>query len=50
MDIFTGIESDVRSYCRSFPTVFTKAEGSIIWDEQGREFIDFLNFISNTQK
>jgi diaminobutyrate-2-oxoglutarate transaminase len=36
------LESEVRSYVRSFPTVFTKAEGSILTDEKGTEYIDFF--------
>jgi len=40
--IFETTESQVRSYCRSWPTVFTKASGSILTDEQGREYIDFF--------
>jgi len=35
-------ESNVRSYVRSFPTVFQKAQGTILTDEQGKEFIDFF--------
>ncbi len=42
MSIFDTLESDVRSYCRSFPTVFTKANGAVIEDEQGNRYIDFL--------
>ena len=42
MSIFERLESDVRSYCRSFPTVFTKARGAVIEDEQGNRYIDFL--------
>ncbi len=41
-DIFEHRESSVRSYCRSFDTVFTKASGSILTDEEGRDYIDFL--------
>ncbi|WCR09368.1 diaminobutyrate--2-oxoglutarate transaminase [Paracoccus stylophorae] len=41
-DIFTRRESEARSYCRSIPAVFTKAQGSILTDEDGREYIDFL--------
>ena len=41
--IFEEYESNVRSYCRKFPTVFTTAKGSVIKDEEGREFIDFFN-------
>lgn len=40
--IFTSCESEVRSYCRSFDTVFKSAQGSIMVDEDGREYIDFL--------
>ncbi|MBV0910872.1 diaminobutyrate--2-oxoglutarate transaminase [Anianabacter salinae] len=40
--IFERRESEARSYCRSFPTSFTKAQGSILTDASGREYIDFL--------
>lgn len=40
--IFENMESNVRSYCRSFPTVFTKAKGSVMTDEDGKEYIDFF--------
>ena len=36
------LESEVRSYCRSFPTVFTEAVGARLHDEAGREYIDFF--------
>jgi diaminobutyrate-2-oxoglutarate transaminase len=42
MSIFEKMESNVRSYCRSFPDVFTKAKGSILYAESGRLFIDFF--------
>ncbi|PTM59621.1 diaminobutyrate--2-oxoglutarate transaminase [Desmospora activa] len=42
MRVFEQLESEVRSYCRSFPTVFEKAQGYKLWDTQGREFIDFF--------
>ncbi len=41
-EIFERRECIVRSYCRSFPVVFTKAQGSILTDADGREYIDFL--------
>ena len=41
MKIFEKYESNVRSYCRSFPTVFNKAKNSIIYSES-QEYIDFL--------
>jgi len=40
--IFEERESNVRSYCRAFPTLFTTAKGSILNDSEGRSFIDFL--------
>jgi len=42
MEIFEQLESEVRSYCRSFPTVFSRAQGHLLWDEDGREYIDFF--------
>lgn len=40
--VFEELESEVRSYCRSFTTVFTRAKDYKLWDEEGREFIDFF--------
>ncbi|MEX2032409.1 MAG: diaminobutyrate--2-oxoglutarate transaminase [Dehalococcoidia bacterium] len=39
---FETIESGVRSYSRSWPTVFTRARGSTLWDEEGREYVDLF--------
>lgn len=39
---FEEYESQVRSYCRNFPAVFTTAKGPFIYDEQGKEYIDFF--------
>lgn len=36
------LESNVRTYSRSFPVVFTKARNARLTDETGREYIDFL--------
>lgn len=41
--IFEERESNVRSYCRSFPDVFCRAKGSILYNETGKEYIDFLS-------
>ncbi|HWT40401.1 MAG TPA: diaminobutyrate--2-oxoglutarate transaminase [Dongiaceae bacterium] len=41
-DVIDQYESNVRSYVRSFPVSFSKAEGSYIWDEAGRRYIDFF--------
>ena len=41
-EIFEKYESEVRSYCRSFPTVFTHSKGSEIFDEDGKKYIDFF--------
>lgn len=40
--IFTRRESEARSYCRGFQTTFTGASGSIMTNDEGREYIDFL--------
>ncbi len=41
-EIYDRRESNVRSYCRSFPTVFTTAKGSTLTDEHGNEYLDFF--------
>lgn len=54
--VFENIESNVRSYCRNFPTVFTKAKGAVMTDENGKEYVDFfagagaLNFGHNPEQ
>ena len=40
--IFGRRESEARSYCRGFDTVFTSAKGSEMIDQSGRRYIDFL--------
>ena len=40
--VFETYESEVRSYCRHFPTVFTKAAGAEFYDENGNKYIDFF--------
>lgn len=35
-------ESQVRSYCRKYPVVFTSAKNSMIYDEEGNAYVDFL--------
>ncbi|UFJ41183.1 diaminobutyrate--2-oxoglutarate transaminase [Brevibacillus humidisoli] len=42
LHVFEQLESEVRSYCRSFPAVFTKASGYRLWDRAGNEYIDFF--------
>ncbi len=41
-EVFETYESEVRSYCRHFPTVFTKAKGAQMFDENGEAYIDFF--------
>src|SRR5690625_93333 len=56
MQVFEELESQVRSYSRSFPTVFQKSKGYKIWDVDGKEYIDFfagagtLNYGHNDEK
>ncbi|NRP12530.1 Diaminobutyrate--2-oxoglutarate transaminase [Aliiroseovarius sp. xm-m-379] len=40
--IFKRRESDARSYCRGFDTVFTSAKGSEMLARNGTRYIDFL--------
>lgn len=42
LNIFEKYESEVRSYSRSFPTVFKKAKGYKVWDVDNKEYIDFF--------
>lgn len=42
MKSFNRLESNVRSYIRSFPTVFATAKGSRLTDEHGKSYIDFF--------
>ena len=40
--VFETFESNVRSYCRKYPVIFSKAKGSLLIDQNGSEYIDFL--------
>lgn len=42
MTIFQEVESEVRSYSRSFPVVFDRAQGAHLYDTDGRQYLDFL--------
>ncbi|WP_404385574.1 diaminobutyrate--2-oxoglutarate transaminase [Caenispirillum salinarum] len=42
MNVFEQYESNVRSYIRSFPATFVRAKGDKMWDDQGKEYIDFF--------
>lgn len=39
---FEQYESEVRSYCRHFPTVLKTAKGATFTDEDGKKYIDFF--------
>lgn len=41
-DIFATLESEVRSYSRSWPTVFDRARGSWLYGEDGTSYLDFF--------
>ncbi len=43
MSIFDNHESAVRSYCRSFPATFDRAEGSYMYGAGKRAYIDFFS-------
>jgi diaminobutyrate-2-oxoglutarate transaminase len=40
--VFDEHESNVRSYSRSFPAIFSRAKGAFLYDTVGRRYIDFL--------
>lgn len=42
LGIIEAHESQVRYYCRQFPTVFAEARGACVWDESGHSYIDFF--------
>jgi diaminobutyrate-2-oxoglutarate transaminase len=42
MKIFEELESEVRSYARSFPRVFHRAIGEYLYDTDETEYLDFL--------
>ncbi len=41
-DLYTRRESEARSYCRAFPVSFNKAQNATLFDDEGREYTDFL--------
>ncbi|WP_207062702.1 aspartate aminotransferase family protein [Motiliproteus sp. SC1-56] len=56
MELFEQWESNIRGYCRAYPTVFTRASNAMQYDEQGKAYIDFfagagvLNFGHNNPR
>lgn len=43
MDIFERRESEVRGYCRSFPALFSRAQGPFLYSANGDRYIDFFS-------
>ncbi len=41
-EVFTRLESNVRSYARSFPAVISYARGTELRDVHGKRYLDFL--------
>lgn len=41
--VFDLYESEVRTYCRTFPVVFSRGEGSYLIGSNGRRWLDFLS-------
>lgn len=41
-DVFDRMESEVRSYSRSWPVVFDRAQGSWLYAEDGTPYLDFF--------
>jgi diaminobutyrate-2-oxoglutarate transaminase len=42
VNVFETVESEVRSYCRSWPVVFDRATGSWLYREDGTPYLDFF--------
>lgn len=42
LSVFEAVESEVRSYCRGWPTIFDRAQGSYMYDEDGHTYLDFF--------
>ncbi|MFB6714786.1 MULTISPECIES: diaminobutyrate--2-oxoglutarate transaminase [unclassified Streptomyces] len=42
LSVFETLESEVRSYCRGWPAVFDRAQGSRLTDEDGHGYLDFF--------
>lgn len=43
LSVFETLESEVRSYCRGWPAVFDRAQGSRLFDEDGHDHLDFFS-------
>ncbi|MEU1788737.1 diaminobutyrate--2-oxoglutarate transaminase [Streptomyces sparsogenes] len=43
LSVFEALESEVRSYCRGWPAVFDRAQGSYMYDEDGHTYLDFFS-------
>ena len=43
IEVFTRHESNVRSYCRRFPAVFSRAQDSRVYDVDGNFYLDLLS-------
>ena len=56
MNLFEQHESEVRGYCRNFPTVFSSAKGAWMTNTEGQRYLDFfcgagvLNYGHNPDK
>ncbi|MEQ8514536.1 MAG: aminotransferase class III-fold pyridoxal phosphate-dependent enzyme, partial [Chromatocurvus sp.] len=56
MDAFNKWESEIRGYCRLYPTVFKSASNARQVDENGKSYVDFfagagvLNFGHNNPR
>ncbi|UGT41603.1 diaminobutyrate--2-oxoglutarate transaminase [Nocardia yamanashiensis] len=40
--VFETLESNVRGYCRSWPTIFDTARGAWLTNEHGKDYLDFF--------
>ncbi len=43
LSVFENLESEVRSYIRNFPVLFTRGKDHLMWDANGNEYVDFFS-------
>src|SRR4051794_37153011 len=43
VSVFEDMESSVRTYCRRFPALFTRAAGPHLWDATGKQYVDLMS-------
>jgi diaminobutyrate-2-oxoglutarate transaminase len=45
-DVFEDLESEVRAYCRNWPAVFDRAQGTFVYDRNGTPYLDLFTGVA----